>query len=229
MTASTSLLAHAEVLRELGARQVAALYVQRGGVYWNLEGVDPWDQKRDARLYAGPWPVIAHPPCARWGRYWSGGPSAHGRFKLGDDGGCFAAALKAVQTWGGVLEHPEGSHAWKKFGIPSPPREGGWLHCLDGGWTCCVEQGHYGHLARKATWLYGFGFVPPPLIWGLAKGKEKIDLGFHSTAERRAARAAGIVSPCRQSARQRAATPIAFRDLLLAMVRNVEINHDSAN
>jgi hypothetical protein len=23
-----------------------------------------------------------------------------------------------------------------------------------GGWVCQVEQGHYGHLSRKATWLY---------------------------------------------------------------------------
>ena len=45
---------------------IAALYVQRGGVYFDLAGVDPWDEQRDARRYAGPWPVVAHPPCARW-------------------------------------------------------------------------------------------------------------------------------------------------------------------
>ena len=44
---------------------IAALYVQRGGVYFDLAGVDPWDEQRDARRYAGPWPVVAHPPCAR--------------------------------------------------------------------------------------------------------------------------------------------------------------------
>ena len=38
---------------------IAALFVERGGVYWNQPGVDPWDEERDARLYAGPWPVIA--------------------------------------------------------------------------------------------------------------------------------------------------------------------------
>ncbi len=37
---------------------IAALYVERGGVYWDFPGVDPWDQARDARLYAGPWPVV---------------------------------------------------------------------------------------------------------------------------------------------------------------------------
>ena len=29
---------------------VAALYVQAGGCYFELDGVDPWDEARDARL-----------------------------------------------------------------------------------------------------------------------------------------------------------------------------------
>jgi len=55
---------------------IAALYVETGGPYFGVEGVDPWDATRDAREYAGPHPVVAHPPCKRWGRYWGGGPSA---------------------------------------------------------------------------------------------------------------------------------------------------------
>ncbi len=35
--------------------KVAALYVEKGGVYWDLDDVEPWDEQRDARLYAGPW------------------------------------------------------------------------------------------------------------------------------------------------------------------------------
>jgi hypothetical protein len=42
---------------------IAALYVQTGGCYFNLPDVEPWDEARDARKYAGPWPVVAHPPC----------------------------------------------------------------------------------------------------------------------------------------------------------------------
>lgn len=85
---------------------IAALFVETDGVYYGLEGVDPWDEKRDARKYEGPWPVVAHPPCERWGRYWSGGPSARVKRKLGDDGGCFSAALRAVRTWGGSWSTP---------------------------------------------------------------------------------------------------------------------------
>lgn len=51
---------------------IAALYVETDGAYFGLEGVDPWDEARDARKYAGPWPVVAHPPCQRWGRFWHG-------------------------------------------------------------------------------------------------------------------------------------------------------------
>ena len=46
---------------------IAALYVEKNGAYYGLDGVDPWDEERDARKYAGPWPVVAHPPCQRWG------------------------------------------------------------------------------------------------------------------------------------------------------------------
>lgn len=198
---------------------VAALYVERNGVYWNIPDVDPWDEARDARLYAGPWPVVAHPPCERWGRYWSGGPSAKVRRKLGDDGGCFAAALAAVRRWGGVLEHPQASHAWRAHGIKTPPFRGGWIAAGDGvGVTCCVEQGHYGHLARKATWLYLVGDPSFDLKWGSSGQRLRLDEGFHSAEERRRAVKTGRCQ--RLSQRQRRATPPAFRDLLLSIARS---------
>jgi hypothetical protein len=87
---------------------IAALYVQADGCYVGLEGVDPWPEARDARSYDGPHAVVAHPPCQRWGRYWFGGPSAKVRRVLGDDGGCFAAALASVRKWGGRAGAPRG-------------------------------------------------------------------------------------------------------------------------
>lgn len=152
-------------------RTVAALYVETDGSYFGLPGVDPWDEARDARLYAGPHPVVAHPPCQRWGKLWAGQPlhiKRTGERKIkGDDGGCFAAALASVRRWGGVIEHPWGSHAWQHFGLNVPERSGGWIMAdFLGGWTCCVEQGQYGHYARKPTLIYAFGTELPMLRWG---------------------------------------------------------------
>src|SRR5437588_11753206 len=66
------------------AQTVAALYVDPNGVYANLPGVEVWDEARDARLYAGPWPVVAHPPCARWCRL-AGFVESRFGYKRGDD------------------------------------------------------------------------------------------------------------------------------------------------
>ena len=84
---------------DFGARVIAALYVQDGGCYFGLPNVDPWPESRDARKYAGPWPVVAHPPCARWSKLAGLVEARYGR-KRGDDGGCFASALASVRTWG---------------------------------------------------------------------------------------------------------------------------------
>ena len=196
---------------------IAALYVERNGVY-AIPGVDVWDESRDARLYAGPHAVVAHPPCERWGRYWGGGPNPKAKRRtLGDDGGCFAAALQAVREYGGVLEHPEASHAFAKYGLPRPPKSGGWIGA-GGEWSCCVEQGHYGHPARKATWLYVVGPRPPELIWGPSKGI-RLDEGFNSKEARKRARAAGQKPIKRLNAQERLATPTLFRDLLLSLAR----------
>jgi len=203
---------------------IAALYVQTNGCYFGLPDIDPWDEARDARTYAGPWPVVAHPPCQRWGRYWGGSPTTWPRLIKGNDGGCFAAALAAVRQWGGVIEHPEGSAAWEHFGLMAPPRAGGWVPAdwpMHGGWTCCVEQGAYGHRARKATWLYAHGVDLPPLAWGSAPGDFlRLNEGYHSADERRRAIKTGAGK--RLSARQRAATPIPFRDLMLSIARTAE-------
>lgn len=197
---------------------IAALFVEEGGVYYDLEGVDPWPESRDARLYRGPHPVIAHPPCERWGRYWYGGPG-HERRLLGDDSGMFAHALWSVRTFGGVLEHPEASAGWRWFGLRAPPRDGGWIRADQYGVTCCVEQGWYGHRARKPTWIYAAGVRSvPELKRGRAPGCfARLDAGFHSAREREARR--GQVPVEWLSHLERRATPPAFRDVLLEIAR----------
>ena len=200
---------------------VAALFVDERGPYAGLEGVDAWGITRDARLYAGPHPVVAHPPCERWGRYARGGPSAKVPRRVGDDSGCFAAALASVRAWGGVLEHPADSLAWAAHELIAPPMSGGWVVAdWRGGWTCRVDQALYGHSARKATWLYANSRWLPSLPWQRARRTMRLDAGYHSAAERAAAKAAGAVRPVEQlSKRQRRITPPAFRDLLLEIAR----------
>jgi hypothetical protein len=202
--------------------RVAALFVASGGVYFGLPGVDPWDERRDARLYAGPFPVVAHPPCERWGRYWSGGPNPlAARRQKGDDGGCFASALAAVRLLGGVLEHPEATHAWAAHGLARPPRAGGWVPADDAGWTCCVEQGQYGHAARKATWLYAAGVELPDLRWGNSGQRLRLDEGPRSKEAAIRMRSDPDFKPRRRlSANERVATPIPFRDLLIEIARS---------
>lgn len=189
---------------------IAALFVETNGCYFGLLGVDPWDIKRDARLYAGPYPVVAHPPCQRWGRFAKGSMQQQ-IHEVGDDDGCFASALASVHAFGGVLEHPAHSKAWPAFGIDAP-RKNGWTATLRG-WTCQVEQGHYGHAARKKTWLYAVGSKPSDLLWGPSEQR----LPARRLAERgyESARRCGIVGNMSSGQRQR--TPSPFRDLLICV------------
>ena len=207
------------------AQKVAALFVETGGCYFDLPEVDPWDEARDARKYAGPYPVVAHPPCQRWGKLWAGQPlfiKQTGIRKVkGDDDGCFEAGLAAVRKWGGVLEHPWGSHAWPHFGLNTPDRAGGWIIAdFMGGWTCCVEQGEYGHYARKPTLLYVYGVDDlPSLLWGYRYANldpavvERMGLARAKRLGEVGARGGG------RDSTPRIGTPEPFRDILLSIAR----------
>lgn len=206
--------------------KIAALFVESKGPYRDVPGIDAWDVSRDARNYIGKSPVIAHPPCERWGRYWNGGPSAKIKRKLGDDEGCFLSALQSVCRVGGVLEHPEASHAYKAYDLTRPPRKGGWVESTASqplkrglkAWTCCVAQGKYGHEAQKLTWLFFVGKKKPfDLNWGLTPGRARLNKGYHSPEERARATKTGICQLL--SKKQRKITPIPFRDLLIKLVK----------
>lgn len=203
------------------AAPVAALFVETGGCYFGLADVDPWDEARDARAYAGPHPVVAHPPCQRWGRFWHGSTRKPHQYKLGEDKGCFAAALTAVRNYGGVLEHPEGSRAWKWFGLTPPVRGAGWSPAdAFGGWTCYVEQGHYDHFSLKQTWLYAVGCELPDLDWSTGEQRlHPVALAKHGYAK---ARRIGMVAMIggKDKVKIRNATPPMFRDVLVDMARS---------
>jgi hypothetical protein len=136
--------------------------------------------------------------------------------KRGEDGGLFASALTSVRQWGGVLEHPAYSDAWAAFGLSQPPTGGGWVPAdwpEHDGWTCYIEQGHYGHRARKATWLYAHGVELPALRWGMKRTADTDVWGSWCDN-----RSSGKVVE-RMGKVERNATPRAFRDALLKMAR----------
>jgi hypothetical protein len=112
-----------------------------------------------------------------------------------------------VHTWGGVLEHPAHTLAWKRFGLPRPETHGWTASLLVPGVACEVDQRWYGHEANKPTWLYYVGDSPPSLRWGRApKGERTVARGWGGGREH-----------------ERAATPVAFRDVLLAMARTAQV------
>ncbi len=188
---------------------VAVLYAYADGPYAGLDGVDVWDVTRDARTYAGPHPVVAHPPCSRWCQLAHVNQKRYGQ-RVGDDGGCFASALAAVRRFGGVLEHPAFSYAWPAFDLPRPKRAGWTRDLVTGEWVCEVSQAAYGHAARKLTWLLYVGDVAPPkLDWSRPAATAQVSWCANH----------GHSDLPRIGKRKASETPPAFRDLLLAMAR----------
>ncbi len=201
---------------------IAALFVDPRGAYANLPGVDPWDEKRDARNYAGPWPVVAHPPCQRWCRL-AGFVEARWGYKRGDDGGTFLAALNAVRTWGGVLEHPAYSKAWDAFALPKPARRSiGWTAPdAHGGRSCYVEQQAYGHAAKKATWLYACGVALPALRWQYTHDKDAVqNVSWCGPLRKPGDDRVSVSNGRKRMGAHTIDTPIEFRDVLLSMARS---------
>lgn len=192
--------------------KVAALYIDpKRGPYASMPDVDPWGVERDATRYEGPWPVVAHPPCAAWGRY------AH---RAHDDGRTGPIAVAQVRRFSGVLEHPRDSRLWRECGLPLP----GWLPDAWGGWTVEVFQRDWGHRADKPTWLYVVGCSaadlppmppsqPPRDAW--TPSRRVLDPARLSSARPRGAR--GIVE-C-MSKTQRHLTPPAFAAWLVDLAR----------
>lgn len=196
---------------------VAALYVDKNGIYSGLSDVEIWYESMDARKYHGPYPVVAHPPCQKWGALsivnyarWGGTHNTPN-----EDDGCFYYALRAVNVWGGVLEHPAKSRAWKTYGLKSP-RYNGWVKSGNG-WVCEVWQSAYGHKANKATWLYYRGLnIPFPMRWQRPTGSHQV--GFHDQ------RGKNKNKPT-LSTREANATPVEFRDELIRLAIHAK-NYD---
>lgn len=162
------------------AHRVAALFVQPDGCYAGMPDVDAWPEARDARTYAGPLPVVAHPPCQLWVNFAALNFARYGgeHNRPGNDGGCFASALANVRRCGGVLEHPAGSNAWSRHALPAPHGPGWHLSAFSGGgrpeWAAEVWQSAYGHKARKRTWLLYVGEKPLNARWERPAGSHQV-------------------------------------------------------
>lgn len=177
---------------------VAVLYVDPRGPYPSI--VRHWyGAERDARTYAGPLPIVAHPPCGPWGRL--------RHLCTQQDATCGPHAVDMVRRYGGVLEHPAGSRLFRCRGMPHP----GELPDAWGGVTYEVSQCDWGHPARKRTWLYVVG-APPLAIPPAPPPREPTHWASGSRNAPRGPVPPGI-KVC--SAEQRRRTPRAFAEWLV--------------
>ena len=143
--------------------KIAVLFARRDSVYKTLPGCDVWDQDRNALGWLGGCPVVAHPPCRLWGRLRHFAKVVPGEKELS------LWAVKQVQKFGGVLEHPYKSTLWSAAKLPLPGRSDRY-----GGWTLAAPQYWWGHKADKATWFYIVGCNPgdlPPIPFVLGEAE----------------------------------------------------------
>ena len=142
-------------------RMVAALYVDRLGPYPKMQNVDCWDESRNAKLYDGPYPVVAHPPCGPWSKL------RHLCTK--QDASCGPRAVEQVNKFGGVLEHPAHSLLWRECWLPAPDSDDMGL-AFARRFTLSVNQVSWGHSCAKPTWLYCVGISWRVLVDGIRTG-----------------------------------------------------------
>ena len=155
---------------------VAVLFARADSTYKTLPGTDVWDIERNARLWPGGAPVVAHPPCRAWGRLRQFAKPRKGERQLA------IWSVRQVRRFGGVLEHPVGSLLWKKAGLPPPGQVDRY-----GGWTLPIHQNWWGHRAEKATLLYIVGCAPgdtPPFRSGWARRRTSFRAASELTAGR---------------------------------------------
>jgi hypothetical protein len=181
---------------------VAALYVDPRGPYPRMPNVDCWDETRDAKRYAGPHPVVAHPPCGPWSRL-----SFLCRHQ---DPDCGPRAVDQVRRFGGVLEHPQNSQLWRHCKLPWP----GELPDEFGGQTFEVRQVAWGHCCEKPTWIYVVDVPAAVVASGIRTGG--------NAAHRVTNGPRGDQTLRRASANQAKLTPPAFAEWLVSLARAVQ-------
>ena len=191
---------------------VAVLFARADSNYKALPGCDVWDIERDALNWHGGCPVVAHPPCRAWGRLRHFARPGDGERELA------LWAVKMVQRWGGVLEHPVASLLWPTAGLPKPGERD-----QLGGWTMSVPQWWWGHRADKPTLLYIVGCEPrdvPPIPFKIGEASHVIQSRKRSGYRPHVSKA------------EREHTPPALAAWLVELARkchrgNAKLSHDS--
>lgn len=183
--------------------KVAALFVMNDSIYKTLPGVECYDKDRNALKFDGGCPVIVHPPCRLWGKlkYFSTASL--------DEKGLAIWAIDQVRKCGGVLEHPAFSDLWLGSRLPIPNG----LPDEHGGYTIEVDQFHFGHKARKRTWLYIMG-IPKKNLPAIPHRKGQPTHVIASSTQR-----AGRLGLKHVNKHDRSATPIAFAKWLVKVAR----------
>jgi len=113
--------------------KIAVLCANVNSVYKSFPDLEVYDKNRNAYTFPGGSPIIAHPPCQQWSRL--------KHFAKGDQAEKDLAffCLEMVNKYGGILEHPIGSHFFKAAGITK---------------TYSINQSWFGFPAKKTTLLY---------------------------------------------------------------------------
>jgi hypothetical protein len=180
---------------------ISILFASKTSVYKTIPGLDVWDCERNALNWPGGNPGIFHPPCRLFSAYlhhFSKAPLSEKHLAHW--------AVDQVRANGGVLEHPAHSMLWDEAGIPRP----GEFPDKHGNFAIEVDQFHWGHPARKRTWLYLCGLDVSVLSFPFRAG-----LPTHAYCRESPGR-------LRLSAQLRQGTPISFARWLVELAQRVE-------
>ena len=174
-------------------RRVAVLCAPRNSVYHTLPTVDVYDVLRDARMFQGGMPIVAHPPCRAWSAY-----CAHQAKPLPGEKELGLWCCEMLKQCGGVLEQPAHSRLFEAGGLPLPPSGDAVL------WSQQVDQWWWGDSRKKSTWLC-FSGIP----------RESVAVPYALRATDTGDKRRWQV----MSHNQRSATPVAFAAWLVAIAR----------
>ena len=116
--------------------KIAILCANERSIYHEIPTVEVYDRRRNARIFTGSQPVIAHPPCRSYSAFMS-----HWAKPEPGERDLALFCTERVACNGGVLEHPAHSRYLRRFVGSSE-------------WKIEeVHQSWFGYPTTKRTWL----------------------------------------------------------------------------